>query len=283
MTAVKSLIRYPGSKSKVMGRLAERMPRDFSRFIEPMAGAGSAFFWARQHTACSDFIINDANPGLVSLYRAARDDATLLVEGIRSAWSEVPPDKEDRRAHLYALMESPEPEGVLAAAVKWYMVSEMSFSGMPGHGLSMARNGLTAGQERKLLSLPALLDGVDVRLGDFGRVLDDADADTLTFVDAPYYGNGDQKLYGGKWCPSIPQASADRHGGFDHGRLAERLRVLPGRWIATYDDHPDVRELYRGLDMAPLPMSYTCFNKYAGKPHVKKDELLIANYHLEAK
>ena len=32
----------------------------------------------------------------------------------------------------------------------------------------------------------------------------------------------------------------------DHARLAAALRSLDGPWLAAYDDHPAVHDLYRG-------------------------------------
>ena len=55
----------------------------------------------------------------------------------------------------------------------------------------------------------------------------------MVFADPPYV-DARPSLY--------PRSLTTR----DHARLAAALRSLDGPWLATYDDHPAVHDLYRG-------------------------------------
>lgn len=84
----------------------------------------------------------------------------------------------------------------------------------------------------------------------------------LVYLDPPYVDKG-QRLY----------LNAYEHR--DHANLALYVsKQLKLPWIMSYDDTKLVRELYRGKQMAHLPLRYTLHKKRLAK------ELIIAPYHL---
>lgn len=62
----------------------------------------------------------------------------------------------------------------------------------------------------------------------------------------------------------------------DHARLAEALRTVAGKWLLTYNDVPEVRELYAGwAEVRPVSGQYSIS---AAGPVQRSKELLISNY-----
>lgn len=76
---------------------------------------------------------------------------------------------------------------------------------------------------------------------------------TLVFLDPPYYGKGDKKLY------------INQYGKEDHVRIAELLTSLDTRWIISYDDVPEIRELYKGYQNISYNLYYSAAKRYSGK------------------
>lgn len=76
--------------------------------------------------------------------------------------------------------------------------------------------------------------------------------DCLTFIDPPYYQKGPQLYYN----------AFDHH---DHERLAELIQNdLPGLWIVTYDDVPEIRSMYALSSEVPYEINYSLSKKRKG-------------------
>ncbi len=65
----------------------------------------------------------------------------------------------------------------------------------------------------------------------------------------------------------------------DHERLAAALRQTKGKWLLSYNDHPEIRKLYdwaTGID--EVSVRYSINRKRQGQPPAP--ELLIRNYEV---
>ena len=117
------------------------------------------------------------------------------------------------------------------------------------------RHGMSAAFGLRLLAEPAGppisvtgLDGID-----FIETLDQAS--TMYFIDPPYYGKG-SRLYLNVPLPDY------------HERLAEKLRGMDDAavWVLTYDDCPEVRELYEAwTNVQSFSLRYTASERRQGK------------------
>ena len=67
--------------------------------------------------------------------------------------------------------------------------------------------------------------------------------DSFLYLDPPY--KSKYSLYGYK---------GSMHKGFDHAALAAMLKKRD-RWILSYNDCPEIRELYKGTPFFRLPVS----------------------------
>lgn len=75
----------------------------------------------------------------------------------------------------------------------------------------------------------------------------------LAFIDPPYYQKGPQLYY-----------NAFNHS--DHVRLAELIQnELPGPWIVTYDDMPEIRSMYAFAPEVPYEIRYSLSKKRKGR------------------
>jgi DNA adenine methylase len=67
---------------------------------------------------------------------------------------------------------------------------------------------------------------------DFAELIADAPANTIIYLDPPYYAKG-------------PGLYLHAFGPEDHVRLRDALAQTRARWVLSYDDVPQVRSLYR--------------------------------------
>jgi len=107
------------------------------------------------------------------------------------------------------------------------------------------------------------LKGVKLHNEDWLTVVRRYDAkDTFFYLDPPYHGT-----------------SRDyNHNGTELPRLAEVLPKLKGKWLLSYDDHPEVRAAFKGYSIIGVTSNYTV---QSGSNSKKGKQVLIANYDLK--
>ncbi len=76
---------------------------------------------------------------------------------------------------------------------------------------------------------------------------------TLIYFDPPYFVKG-QGLYMHHYDPS------------DHASVASTVQKLPSHchWMVSYDDHPEIRKLYQGLEHLSYTLNYTAQERGRG-------------------
>ncbi len=102
------------------------------------------------------------------------------------------------------------------------------------------------GAHRKQVSL-SRLDALDFLRGKLRAV----PKGSLVNLDPPYFKKG-RELY------------SNHYKAGDHAALAAAVRRLKQRWMVTYDDVPETRDLYAGLPRYGNPLYYSAQVKRVG-------------------
>ena len=84
----------------------------------------------------------------------------------------------------------------------------------------------------------------------------------MMFLDPPYYLESKSRLYGDR---------GDHHQGFDHEGLYRAVKRSGVPFVATYNDHPHVRDMWDEYTIEPAEWSY---GMNASK---KSSEIIIHN------
>jgi DNA adenine methylase len=79
-----SLLRWAGSKSRLVPRLAEYWDESKNRYLEPFTGSGALFFYLNPGAAC----LNDINEHLIEFYRELSNDAEDIYSRVMSIHSD---------------------------------------------------------------------------------------------------------------------------------------------------------------------------------------------------
>lgn len=248
-----SYIGWIGGKRALRDEIIARFPAvPPKRYIEVCGGAGWVLF-RKERIPGQLEVFNDINSQLINLYKCVKYHEPELQRYLQ----DVPFSRElfeDFKAGTRGLTD-------IQKAARYFYIVKHSFG-------SVQRSFATAGHGmgKTLDRLPLIrnrLNGVLLENKDFEnliRVYDRPDA--LFYVDPPYVGS--EKLY------DMPFAQSD------HNRLCDVLKAVKGKWILSYNDCPEIRDMYEWAHIE----SVTRKNLLPGKASARKDfgELIIRNY-----
>lgn len=262
-------LRYPGGKSRALPQILPLIPTDFTEFREPMVGGGSVFLRVKQLYPDRLYWINDVNYELYCFWKVAQTRNAELVKAVMRIREQAT----DGRELFYSLLEKYGTGDEFERAVRFFVLNRITFSGTVdsgGYSEGAFHGRFTPSAIRNLARVASVLNGVRITCLDYAEVVDVPGEDVFLFLDPPYYSVADSRLYGRR---------GELHLNFDHERFAQTMRRCPHRWLITYDDCPQVRELFRGTYMLEWTLQYGMNNYKQGRALPGK-ELFIANYDI---
>lgn len=276
-----ALIRYPGSKAKLVPELMKWFPGktrgelfnspEAFEYREPFFGAGATGFAAleRLPSHCTVWL-NDKDPSIYSLWLAV-ESAPARMHELIDALRPTPElfykfKEEDGR------MDLPLPE----IAVRKLALHRLSYSGlgyMSGgplggkqqssqYNVDCRWNPQTIKSEVTRLSrlLRKFREPVRITCVDFTKLISGAPENSFIYLDPPYYDKG----------PQLYRYAMD---GEDHALLALLLRDCRADWVLSYDDHEEIRRLYRWASIREISVKYTM--GIAGAPMRPKNQEVV--------
>ena len=287
---MKSFIPWVGGKRSILHIILDCFPDRYERYIEPFGGGGSVIL-GKPKTAFE--VYNDFDGDLVNLFRcvkyrpfrlikeiqrmpySARQDFPLLQrildgenfneqfldEELKIA-GEMLSDKELDEIEKILVGKAQDFDVVRAAA--FYLQCHYSYAG--------GRTSVDCRGSNVVRTLPAILMAyrrlaeVFIENKDFEALLGQYDRPGAFFyLDPPYYMT--EKMY---------KAAFTRD---DHVRLRDKLAGLQGKWLLSYNDCPEIRELYKDFYIIEFQRLNSIAQQFEAGCQYK--EVLIANYNLE--
>lgn len=253
-----SPLRYPGGRARmarILARIWDGVPLrpgapDLEVWIEPFAGGAGAALALLEAGVVDEARLIEANSAIAALWRIILDEPDRLaarVERHTPTTTSFYASREQISALLAAGGPSRDPWRDAWAAL---VMNRCSYSGLVAGNVGPLGGRRQNGRHRvgdrwngpaladRIRRVGALAPRIALHDGDALEYLEDLPAsgigaEAMVFADPPYVDAG----------PSLyPRSLTTR----DHARLAAALRSLDGPWLATYDDHPAVHDLYRG-------------------------------------
>ncbi len=265
----RSPLRYPGGKQKAIDQISRMFPTSAKEYREPLVGGGSVYFHAKTTGFANSYWINDKFEELVSFWKTAQDPSSCkkLVRELEKLRANFNSAEEIKEYFIRARKENPTSE--FRKALLFFFFNRVTFSGTTragGFSSSASIRRFTASSIERLKPMPDALDGTTITNIDFKEVIEERGKDVFLFLDPPYYTAN--KLYG--------------HGGslhsFDHEGLATLLANTKHRFLITYDDCPEIRELYSWANLVPWSLQYGMNNCNLKNESKIGAELFISNY-----
>ena len=257
-----SFMSWIGGKKALRDEIIARFPLDYTRYIEVFGGGG----WVLFHKAPErDFeVYNDFNPNLANLYRCVRDHPDELCDELRYMLNSRL-DFDYVREMMHSKTELPD---IRRAAYFYQIIRESYASGLDSFGAqphSMWNN------FPLIHNACQRLQKVVIENKDFEKLIKQYDRpQSFFYCDPPYYNTEDY----------YEDVGFTRK---DHERLANALCGMQGKFLLSYNDCPEIRELYSrpGIIIEGTTRLSNIAQRYeAGKQYA---ELLISNYDTTAK
>ena len=252
-----SFMSWIGGKKALRDDIISRFPTDYKRYIEVFGGGG----WVLFHKAPgNDFeVYNDRNPNLANLYRCVRDHPDELISELTYALN-----SRTDFDYIRKVMKTPTEIPDVKRAAYFYQLIRYSYaSGLDSYASqphSMWNN------FPLITNACARLQKVVIENKDFEKLIDQYDRpESFFYCDPPYFETED-------YYEDVGFTKAD------HIRLADRLSSIEGKYLLSYNDCPEIRELYesRGARIESISRLSNIAQRYeAGKQY---DELIISNY-----
>ena len=253
-----SFIPWIGGKSQLRGPIIERFPaKEPERYIEVFGGAGWILFSREQHAPMEVF--NDIDGQLINLYRCIQHHCTELQRELLMGGQQIPPNS---RELFFDYADQINVRGLtdIQRAARYFYVIRASY-GADRRTFSCHKAALMSAIER-LPEIQERLQNVVIENRDFEALIKTYDRkNALFYIDPPYYQA--EKYYEG-------------FAAGDHERLRGCIGKIKGCFVLSYNDHPQVRELYSGYHIHEVERKNSLTSK-KGKPRIYK-ELIITNY-----
>jgi DNA adenine methylase len=234
-------LRFPGGKSSLssfFGSLIETNGLSHVQYVEPYAGGAGAALTLLILGKVNSIVINDLDRAIYAFWKAVTEDSERFIQRIREVpititeWYRQREVYRQKGADLFDLgfatffLNRTNRSGILDGGViggvnqtgKWLIDARFNKESL------IQKIELIARHKHQIDVLNE--DGLEVirRYADVPTV--------LFYIDPPYYFKG-----------SLLYLNSYNHN--DHARLADLLNSLPEtRWILSYDNVPQVRELY---------------------------------------
>lgn len=264
---ITSPLRYPGGKSKALKKIIPHTPKDFNEYREPFVGGGSVFLRLKQLTSNAKFKINDLNFDLICFWKQLQKNPDELIREIRR----IKNIESNGKELFYRLKYDKDKSDEFSVAVRYFVLNRITYSGLVdagGYSNDSFQKRFTHSSIEKLGQVSELLDNVEITNDSYEKLLLQDGNDVFIFLDPPYYGNKESKLYGrlGKF-----------HRFFNHQKFAEDVKKCEHTFLITYDDSVVIRKFFSFSNIYPWKLQYLMDNVNGNKPK-KASEIFVTNY-----
>jgi DNA adenine methylase len=258
-----SPLRYPGGKRKLANyvkllfEINDLLDGDYA---EPYAGGCSVALSLLFGEYASRIFINDIDPGIYSFWHSVLNETEELNRLIRDTSTNMDVWRRQRQ-----LIVDPSTSTLIRGFASFYLNrtnrSGIIMGGVIGgqdqegnwkmdarfnrNDLIKRINKIAHYKNRIQLTNLDALDFINV-------VVPTMSERSLTYFDPPYYVKG-QGLY------------ANFYGHDDHANVAATIGGMSKPWLVSYDNTPQVQQLYKSYDGITYDLAYSAQSRYQGK------------------
>ncbi len=261
-------LRYPGGKAKALKMILPLVPK-YSEFREPFLGGGSVFIALKQLFPEKKYWINDLSNDLYHFWINLGVKPEQLIASIQKIKET---EKDGRRLHKQLVNINP--KASLEKAVRFFILNRITFSGTieaGGYSQGAFEARFTQSSIDRLEPVSSILKDTKITNLDYEELINKQGENVFIFLDPPYLSATKSRLYG---------KNGNLHTTFDHKRFAEVMKKTKHKWMITYDDCPEVRNLFSFANIISWEFQYG-MNNYKQKTAAKGKEVIITNYKPE--
>jgi len=255
---MKPVIPWMGGKRRLLDQIFPLIP-EHTCYVEGFAG-GAALFFAKQPSDVE--VINDFNGELVYMYRVIQNHLNEFVDHFKWALT-------SRKMFEWQQMTNVETLTDIQRAARFFYLQKLAFGAKSDH--QSFGTATTTRPKLNLLRIEEELSAAYLRLNgayienlSWEKIVNKYDRQhTFFYLDPPYW---QTTGYG----VEFPWANYEK--------MSDLARTVDGSILISINDHPDIRNVFEGLHMKQIEITYTV----GGSSNAQDvNELLIWNDNLE--
>ena len=265
MSRFASPLRYPGGKAKLLGFVQELLRANRllgSHYVEPYAG-GAGLALSLLFLEYADTVhLNDIDKSVFFFWKAVLETPDGLCRKIRDTKVSIEQWNRQRSIHAH-----PENHSDLDVGFAAFFLNRTNRSGIIKGGGMIGGSSQTGKWKldarfnkpeliRRIKQISTYSSRITLHNLDAERFLQKKVSklpkNTFVYLDPPYLEKG-PRLY-------------EKHYKFqDHERVAQLVQdSIAHQWIVSYDDHSQIRSLYRHRRWRTYSVGYSAARKYQG-------------------
>lgn len=259
------LLRWAGSKKKLLPLLVSATPERRNRYIEPFVGSAVLFMKLMDTRA----ILGDLNRDLIDTYDVVRMHP-------RAVWNRASKMNTDPEFYYELRSVGASLSNELDRAARFIYLNRYCFNGVyrtnrqGQFNVSRGKGHLYIPPLERFTEFAKRLGQVDLRCSDFEELVDEAKGGDFLYLDPPYalQGQRDRGEYG---CDAFREADEDRMIG-----ALKRASRRGAKILLSYSPSEKVIEGLNGWNVTHLTVARNVAG-FAGARR-KANEVLISNY-----
>lgn len=259
------ILRWAGSKRKLLPLLVNAVPKKFSRYIEPFAGSAVLFLKLNPQEA----IINDLNEELIRTYRSIQRCPKAVWERASSMSQEI---------EFYYTLRAIDPQSLnsLDRAARFIYLNRFCFNGVYRTNLSGKFN-VPRGSGKLFIpeldvfkSFASRLKISDIQNQDFETIVKQGEKGDFIYLDPPY-ALGEKKSNGEYGCDSFKEKDEDRLI-----EVLEHAASNGAKILLSYSPSDRITSKLKGWKRHNLSVTRSVAGFIGARR--KADEMLLSNY-----
>lgn len=257
-------LRYPGGKAK-FAPIIESIIRNNNlisgHYLEPFAGGAGVALYLLINNVCSEIHINDYDEAVYNFWKAMLENTEDFIDKIIS--TEITMSEWHKQKEI---LEFPEAHSLLDKGFATFFLNRTNHSGI-------LKGGVIGGQKqagkykldarfnksnliKRIERIAKLKDRIHLYNEDAYALLNRCDSflpqDSLIYLDPPYYEKG-QGLYRNFYTHD------------DHVKIKEAVATLRHKWIISYDNQNEIKEIYKEFRKGYYSLNYSISNRRQAK------------------
>lgn len=273
-----SVLRYPGGKTKAAKILEGFIPADVTSLVSPFFGGGSfENYLARKGLRVRGF---DLCGPLVDFWQSYQHSKDAVFAQLRAMserilapefYGEIDKATRERQRAIFNEWKqlALHSDDAFERGVCYFALNRSAFS-----GLTLIASPMSTVNIEKKLGAKAIDNMEKIQFAvesvEQGSCFDVVanNPNEFLYLDPPYImeTKGKEAIYG---------KDGELHRGFDHVALRDALMGHKERWVLSYLDVPEVRELYEGCNFHSVTWRYTM---KPGNNRPQGKELVVTNF-----
>ena len=238
-------LKWAGGKLQLLKQFEKLFPANFRNYYEPFVGSGAVFFYVKSKLRPNKVILSDANEELINCFVVVRDKPSELVELLFNYRN-----KHSKEQYYKVRSLEPDKLDTVNRAARLIYLNKTCFNGLYRVNSKGQFNVPFGGYENPsifnsnaLFQASKLLQGVQLRVMSFEKVIDFAGKDDFVYFDPPYIPLSKTS--------NFTQYSRSHFSMREQRILSEVFKILDSRGclvMLSNSDHSLTRELYHNYE-----------------------------------